>query len=157
MPKRLLTLLICVLALNLAAFAAPKKAAASGPGPDKAYLQKVLDGWSSLNPADMAQYYATDDRLFFDIAPVKYNSWSEYQTGVTELLKGYKSLKLTMNDDVQIHREGNLTWAVATLKEEAVTGTGKHELSTLRWTVILEKQPTGKWLITHEHTSAPLS
>jgi len=47
-----------------------------------------------------------------------------------------------------------LTWAVATLKEEAVTATDKHELGTFRWTVIFQKQD-GKWLIVHEHTSIP--
>jgi len=53
------------------------------------------------------------------------------------------------------HHEERLTWAVATLKEEAVTAAGKHELGTFRWTVIFQKQD-GKWLIVHEHTSVPL-
>jgi len=44
---------------------------------------------------------------------------------------------------------------VATLKEDAVTASGKHELATWRWTVIFEKQ-AGKWMIVHEHVSAPL-
>jgi len=94
MLKRLLTLLLCILTLSLASFAETKTAPSIGP--DKAYLQKVLDGWSTLDPSVMKQYYAQDDRLFFDIAPVKYSNWSEYQAGVTELLKGYKSIKLTL-------------------------------------------------------------
>ncbi|MGA8310202.1 MAG: nuclear transport factor 2 family protein, partial [Terriglobales bacterium] len=82
-------------------------------------------------------------------------NWAEYQKGVTDLLKNYKSVKLTVNDDAQIHTDGNLTWAAATVKEDAVTTSGKHELATWRWTVIFEKQ-AGKWMIVHEHTSAPL-
>ena len=103
----------------------------------------------------MAQYYDQGEYNFFDIAPLKYSNWAEYQKGVTELLKGYKSLKLTVNDDAQIHTDGNLTWTTATVKEDAVTIAGKHEMARLRWTVIFEKQ-AGKWMIVHEHISEPL-
>ena len=152
MQKLFVTILACTFCLSFSAFAAEKKMTA---GPDKAYLQKVLDGWSALKPAEMKQYYSQEDHLFFDIAPVKYSNWTEYQAGVTELLKTYKSIKLTLNDDTQIHHEGTLTWAAATIKEEAVTAADKHELATFRWTVLLQKQPDGKWLIVHEHTSVP--
>jgi hypothetical protein len=159
MQKRVLITLICVLALNLSSLAGPKKMAKPGPsgsGPDKAYLEKLLDGWSSGNPANMAQYYVQGEHPFFDIAPLKYDNWTEYQNGTTELLKGYKSFKLTLNDDAQVHQEGNLAWSSATIKEDAVTSAGKHEMATLRWTAIYQKQADGKWLIMHEHTSAPL-
>src|SRR5882724_1252441 len=149
MRKRRLTLWLCIITLSLSSFAETKKAAGDGPGPDKAYLQKILDGWSALNPAEMKQYYVQSEHLFFDIAPVKYSNWTEYQAGVTELLKSYKSFKMTLNDDVQIHHEGSLTWAVATIKEESVTATYKHEMGTFRWTVVFQKQKDGKWLIVH--------
>ena len=49
MHKRLLTILVCVLAISLSALAAAKKKKAPAPtAPDKAYLQKILDGWSTL-------------------------------------------------------------------------------------------------------------
>jgi ketosteroid isomerase-like protein len=154
MHKRVLTFLVCVFAVSFAGYAAPKKPAASG-APDKAYLQKLMDGWSAGNPANMAQYYDQGQYTFFDIVPLKYNNWEEYQKGVEGVLKGYKSFKLSVNDDSQIHTDGNLTWAASTVKEDAVTVAGKHELATLRWTVIFEKQG-GKWMIVHEHTSEPL-
>jgi ketosteroid isomerase-like protein len=156
MQKRLLAILICVLALSLSSFAASKskKKPASG-APDKAYLEKLMAGWSSGNAANMAQYYDQGEYTFFDIAPLKYNNWAEYQKGVTELIKNYKSVKLTVNDDAQIHTDGNLTWSTATVKEDAVTTAGKVEMATWRWTIIFEKQG-GKWMIVHEHTSAPL-
>lgn len=154
MQKRILGVLVCVVALSFGAFAAPKKKAVSG-APDKAYLQKLMAGWSAGNPANMAQYYDQGEYTFFDIVPLKYNNWAEYQMGVENVLKGYKTFKLTVNDDAQIHTDGNLTWATATVKEDAVTTAGKHELATLRWTVIFEKQG-GKWMIVHEHTSEPL-
>jgi hypothetical protein len=54
MYKRVLIMLFCVLALSLSTLAAPKpkKTAASG-APDKAYLQKLLDGWSAGNAGAM--------------------------------------------------------------------------------------------------------
>jgi ketosteroid isomerase-like protein len=156
MYKRLLTVLVCVLAISLSSFAASKSKKKSVSGaPDKAYLEKLMAGWSAGNPAAMAQYYDKGDYTFFDIAPLKYSNWAEYEKGVTDLLKNYKSLKLTVNDDAQIHTDGNLTWSTATVKEDAVTTGGKHELATLRWTLIFEKQG-GKWMIVHEHTSGPL-
>jgi hypothetical protein len=94
MHKRVLTILVCVFALSLSSFAAPKKTAAAG-APDKAYLQKILDGWGSLNADSMGQYYDQGQYNFFDIAPLKCADWAEYQKGVSELLKGLKSLKLT--------------------------------------------------------------
>jgi ketosteroid isomerase-like protein len=156
MYKRVLIMLFCVLALSLSTLAAPKpkKTAASG-APDKAYLQKLLDGWSAGNAGAMAHYYDQGEYNFFDIAPLKYSNWAEYEKGVTELLKAYKSLKLTLNDDTQIHTDGNLTWTTTTVKEDAVTTAGKHEMATLRWTLIFEKQ-AGKWMIVHEHMSEPL-
>ena len=69
------------------------KKSAAGPVPDKAYLQKIWDGWSTLDPANVEKFYATGPHVFFDIAPLKYGSWDEYQKGVKELLAGYKSAK----------------------------------------------------------------
>ncbi|MGZ4730796.1 MAG: YybH family protein [Terriglobales bacterium] len=156
MYKRVLITLFCMFALSFSSLAASKskKTPASG-APDKAYLQKILDGWSAGNAAAMAQYYDHGDYNFFDIAPLKYSNWAEYEKGVTELLKGYKSIKLTLNDDTQVHTDGNLTWTTTTVKEDALTNAGKREMATLRWTLIFEKQ-AGKWMIVHEHMSEPL-
>jgi ketosteroid isomerase-like protein len=156
MHKRVLIILVCVFALSVSGFAKkPKKKVVPPTAPDKIFLQKLLDGWDTLDPSQIAQYYDQGVYNFFDITPLKYSSWAEYQKGATELLKGYKKLKLTLNDDAQIHTDGNLTWTTATVKEDALTTAGKHELASLRWTLIFEKQ-AGKWMIVHEHVSEPL-
>jgi len=155
MRKHAFLVLICALAMSVLSAAANKSVSKpAGPAPDKAYLVKLLDGWNALNPANMAQYYAQGDYMFFDIAPLKYNNWAEYQKGTTELLKGYKSFRMTLGDDAQIHQQGDIAWSAATVSEDAVTVGGKHEMTTFRWTVIFQKQD-GKWLIVHEHTSVP--
>lgn len=138
--------------------AAPKKSEkkSAGPGPDKAYLQKVWDGWGTLDPANTAQFYAPGQHTFFDVAPLKYNSWDEYEAGVKKELADYKSAKFTVNDDAELHSAGEYVWGTATVKEDALMKSGKHEMGTFRWTVVFERQ-NGKWLIVHEHVSEPIS
>jgi ketosteroid isomerase-like protein len=157
--KRFLTVSLCVLALTLSAFAQTKKSSTkksvAGPAPDKAYMQRIWDGWATLDPANVAKYYATGPHTFFDIAPLKYYSWDEYQAGVKGVLAGYKSAKFTVNDDAVVHTHGDLVWGTATVKNEMTSKAGKVEMGNFRWTVVWENQD-GKWLIVHEHVSAPL-
>jgi len=129
---------------------------ASSKTPDKAYMQKIWDGWATLDPANVTQYYAGGPHTFFDITPLKYASWDEYQANVKNVLAGYKSATCTVNDDAMVHSHGDLTWGTATIKYEMTNKTGKVEMGNFRWTVIWEKQKDGKWLIVHEHVSEPL-
>jgi ketosteroid isomerase-like protein len=159
MFKRIFAVSLCLITLTLSSIAAaPKptaKKSSAGPTPDKAYLQKIWDGWSTLDPANVAKFYASGPHTFFDIAPLKYGSWDEYENGVKGVLSGYKSAKFTMNDDAVIHPSGDLVWATATVKDEMTTKSGKVEMGNLRWTVVFENQD-GKWMIVHEHVSAPI-
>jgi ketosteroid isomerase-like protein len=157
--KRPFPVLLCLLALTLSAIAqAPKpptKKSAAPPAPDKSYLQKIWDGWSTLDPANVAKFYASGPHTFFDIAPLKYGSWEEYEKGVQGVVSGYKSAKFTLNDDLVIHPHGDLVWATATVKEAMTTKADKVDMGNFRWTVVFENQD-GKWMIVHEHVSAPL-
>jgi len=154
--KRFLTVVTVLLMFVVASFAQPKKSAAkSSGGPDKAYLQKIWDGWATLDPSNQGQYYAQGPHTFFDIAPLKYGSWDEYQKGVANVLAVFKTAKFTVNDDAEIHTTGDHAWGFATVKEDATMKSGKREMATIRWTFVFEKQ-AGKWLIAHEHVSEPL-
>jgi len=157
--KRISLVLLCVLAFTLSGSAQSPKAAAkksaAPAAPDKAYLQKIWDAWSTLDPANAAKFYASGPHTFFDIAPLKYGSWDEYAAGVKAVVSGYKSAKFTLNDDVAIHPHGDLVWATATVKDEMTTNAGKVEMGNFRWTVVFENQD-GKWLTVHEHVSVPL-
>lgn len=121
---------------------------------DKAYLQKIWDGWGTLDAAGQKKYYAQGPHVFFDDEPLKYSSWDEYQATTAKELAEYKSGRFTVNDDAQIHKNGNLYWCTATVALDMTQKSGKREQSTLRWTVIFEKE-NGKWLIVHEHVSVP--
>lgn len=159
MLKRFVTVSLCLFLFTLSVAAQAKKPTAkktsAGPVPDKAYLQKIWDGWATLDPANTAKFYATGTHTFFDIAPLKYNSWDEYEKGVKGVLAGYKSAKFTVNDDAAIHTQGDLVWATATVSNEMTNKAGKVEMGNFRWTVVFENTD-GKWLIVHEHVSAPL-
>jgi len=151
MTRRVIALFLCVLCLGVATFSADNK----GSVPDKALMQKIWSAWASLNPANAAQYYAKGDHVFFDIAPLKYNSWDEYQKGGASLEANYKAATFTVNDDAQIHDAGKIVWGAATVKYDMVEKSGKHDMGNFRWTVIWQQQD-GKWLIAHEHVSEPV-
>ncbi len=156
--KRLITVSLCLLALTLSGFAQTKKSPMKKPtglAPDKAYLQKIWDGWSTLDPANVAKFYAPGAHTFYDIAPLKYSSWDDYEKGVKGVLADYKSAKFVVNDDADIHPHGDLVWATATIKEEMTSKAGKVEMGNFRWTVIFENVD-GEWRIVHDHTSEPI-
>ena len=146
-----LIVLSCALALE-----AQKADEHASAGPvNKVYLQKIWDGWATLDPANVAQFYAPGPNTFFDIAPLKYSSWDEYQEGVKKVLAGYKSAAFMVNSDAAVHQHGDLVWTTATVKNDMTTKNNKHEMGNFRWTAVFEKQD-GKWLIVHEHVSAPI-
>jgi len=151
-----LVLSVLLLCTSVSVAQTKKSATKSSGGPDKALLQKIWDGWATLDPANTAQYYAQGPHTFFDIAPLKYSGWDEYQKGVVNVLADFKTAKLTVNDDAEIHAiGGDHAWGSATVKEDAVMKSGKREMGIFRWTFVFEKQG-GKWLLVHEHISEPL-
>jgi ketosteroid isomerase-like protein len=156
MGKRIGFVCLAVVLWSSLTLAQGKKGGAksAGGGPDKAHLQKIWDAWSTLDPANPAQFYASGPHVFFDLAPLKYANWEEYQKGVVAVLADFKTAKLTVNDDAEIHAAGPIYWATATVKEDATMKSGKREMGNFRWTVVFEKE-NGKWLIVHEHISVP--
>jgi ketosteroid isomerase-like protein len=124
--------------------------------PDKALMQKIWDGWGTLDPNNVAQYYdKSPDNVFYDITPVKYDGWEEYQKGTAALRDMFNSAKFTVNDDARVHSSGDGALGTATVAAQLTGKDGKTQNTTLRWTVVWASQG-GQWLIVHEHVSAPL-
>ncbi len=154
---------LCLLALSVMSAAqsspaqskaAPAKTDAVAPV-DRPYLQSIWDGWSSNDIEKQARFYAPGPgHLFFDVAPLKYNSWEEYKAGVGPSLKDTPKVTYTLSDDVQIHPAGAYTWVAGTLDMAGASPQGEAQKLTLRWTAVFELQD-GHWVITHEHVSAP--
>ena len=75
---------ICTLLLAIGLSGQDKK-----PGPKvepfdfRPLMQQIWDAWGTLDPANTAKFYSKGPkRTFFDLAPMKYNGWNEYQAGV---------------------------------------------------------------------------
>jgi ketosteroid isomerase-like protein len=157
------------LALVIALLVSPPASAqtnrtAAKPAPDvgsKSEFKKMIDeyytAWSTLNPDNAAKFYAKDaDLVFYDVAPLKYNSWSEYRAGVIKAFtEPMSSGKLTPNDDLKVTRRGNVVWTTVTFHLSAKPKAGGAMEIDCRHTAIWEKRGS-KWLIVHEHVSAPL-
>jgi len=149
-------IVIAMLAASALAAAPADKAMKKAGAPNAAYMQKILDAWSTLDTSKVAPYYAAGPgHVYYDISPVKYNGWEEYAAGVTTMANDLKSLTLTLNDDAEVHSQGDLAWATATVKGDLVHKSGKRDMSTFRWTVIWQNHD-GEWIIVHDHFSAPM-
>ena len=154
--KNRMAVLGLVLCLAIAGTAQKASKSGAAGAVDKAYLQKIWDGWATLDAAGQKQFYAQGPHVFFDIAPLKYGSWDEYQTGVAVVLSDFKAAKCRVNDDAQIHKSGDAYWVTATVAFEMTHKSGKIDMGQFRWTAVFEKQD-GKWLIVHEHVSQPMN
>jgi len=158
MRREFLSLFLLTLVLPAAQTTAKSPAASKPVAPaavDKAYLQSIWDGWTAADLDKQGQFYAQGSgHLFFDVAPLKYTSWDDYKAGVAPSLKDAPRVTYTLNDDIQIHPEGKVTWVEGTLEMGGTTPQGQKESIPLRWTAVL-KQQDGRWVIVHEHVSAP--
>lgn len=154
--RKLIAMAVGLLLLVSLAGAQPKQEAAPAkPDEVSTTLRALYAAWGDLDPAKAAPFYAKDaDLTFFDIAPMKYNGWAEYETGVPKAFAPYKSGKFTLNDDLRVHRQGNQAWATATWHAELTKKDGSKENPEGRYTAVLEKRGA-KWLVVHEHMSLP--
>lgn len=159
--------LLCAIALVMVTAAEPsglarqRKTAQGKAAPDaefKALIDRYYDAWSKLSTDAPAEFYAKDaDCVFFDVAPLKYTGgWAEYKAGVQKnFFDTATGAKLTPNDDLKVTRRGNVTWTTLTFHISVKAKSGPGLELECRHTAIWEKRG-GKWLIVHEHVSAPL-
>jgi ketosteroid isomerase-like protein len=123
----------------------------------KTMIAQYYTAWSTLDPDKAAKYYAKDaDLPFFDVAPLKYKNWADYRAGVIKAFtETMSSGKLTPNDDLKVTQRGTVVWTTLTFHLSATPKTGAAMELECRHTAIWEKRGS-KWLIVHEHVSAPL-
>jgi len=110
-----------------------------------------------MNPENAAEFYAKDSSLvFYDLAPLKYTGWKDYSDGTKKtFFDNMLSSRLEMHDDFKATRRGNVAWATVTFHLSARLKNAKKIETEGRYTAILEKDGD-RWLIVHEHWSAPL-
>ncbi len=124
---------------------------------DKAIMQQVWDAWDTLDTANPAKFYSHEpNHTFYDVAPLQYHNWPEYEKGAKSVLAEWKSLKSKVNYDGMIHSESpTMTWTTSTVDMDIVTKDGKNQKLTVRWTAIWHKHGN-EWMIAHEHVSVPM-
>jgi ketosteroid isomerase-like protein len=120
-------------------------------------MQQVWDAWGTLNPASAARFYSKDaQRTFFDLSPMKYTGWSEYEAGVKKVFADYSSAKFTLSGSQHVAQRLTLAWATATGHATLSKKAGGKDDFDFRWTVLWEKEGND-WLIIHEHVSVPMA
>lgn len=120
-------------------------------------IARSAEGWSTLNPDTNDPYYTSSDQaVFFDVAPMEYIGWKSYKEGFKKAFANFQDFKLTLNNDLAVHRRGNISWATTTWKADGHLKDGKVAHLEGRATLVLEKRE-GKWKIVHEHYSVPAS
>ncbi len=130
-----------------------KKASTAAISPT--LLQAVWDAWCTLDAGKAAKYYdQSNDDVFFDLAPLQYHGWAEYQKGAQQLLDGLKSAKCKV-DEAKIHAAGPAYWTTAIVHLALDQKQGGPMNTDARWTSIWEKRG-GEWKIVHEHISTPM-
>jgi ketosteroid isomerase-like protein len=120
-------------------------------------IKDYYAAWNSGSLDKAGEYYAkSPDLVFYDVAPLKYQGWSEYRAGVEKVFfANYTEVHLEPSDDLKIARRGPVVWTTLTFKLSGKAKDGKMLDLDCRHTAIWEKQ-AGKWLIVHEHVSTPL-
>ena len=131
----------------------PAKSAHAGLGQHT--LEEYWAAWSTLNPDNAAKFYdKSPGNVYYDIAPLQYKGWEEYKAGVAPLLAAWQSVKATVSD-VQVGTAGDMAWTTSIARLDIVNKDGSKDKMDIRHTA-LWKRKGGRWLIVHEHVSAPL-
>ena len=160
-PVKTMLALTLTLLVALAGAAQAKPPAKRATGVDaefKKMIEEYYVAWSQLNTDTPAKYYAKDaDLVFYDIAPMKYNSWKEYHDGVQKnFFDMATSATLTPNmNDLKVTRRGDVAWTTLTFHMTIKLKAGGTTEVDARHTAIWERRG-GQWLIVHEHVSVPL-
>ncbi len=109
-----------------------------------------------MNAAKPAMFYAKEPGLtFFDVAPLKYRGWQEYEEGFGKMSADLRSFQLTLGPDFHATQAGDVAWATYTVDYEIQPKTGDVMRGQSRATDILEKRGE-EWMIVHEHASLPM-
>jgi ketosteroid isomerase-like protein len=154
----LMTAVVLVIGVCASAQKKPAHAKTAVETEFKTMIDQYYTAWSTLDPDKAAKFYAKDaDLPFFDVAPLKYKNWADYRAGVIKAFTETSSSgKLTPNNDLRVTQRGTVVWTTLTFHLSATPKTGGASMELeCRHTAIWEKRG-GKWLIVHEHVSAPL-
>ncbi len=120
-----------------------------------ALLQRVWDSWVTLDVHKPAGFYDQEpEDVFYDIQPLEYHGWAEYEKGVQPFLQSLNSASAKV-DEIRIHPSGSSYWATALVHLNIEPKQGEKSTLECRWTSVWEKRGS-EWKIVHEHVSVPI-
>ncbi len=132
---------------------------------NKAFTERarvVAAQWQKGSIAALAErlngfYYKQDLQLYMPWPPHDgYTDWTSFDDANTEYLSLFaNTIKLTINDDLEATRHGDIAWTTATVTQEIEQHNGNTLLANGRQTLIWLMRDN-QWLIVHEHLSFPL-
>lgn len=106
--------------------------------------------------AIMANYTTGDQLLVFDVIPPReYRGWDAYKKNWEGLFGMFSGPIHNTISDVSIDVDGSLAYSHYIEDSQLTTKDGHVAAFTVRYTDIYRKIG-GKWLIVHEHISAPV-
>jgi ketosteroid isomerase-like protein len=153
-PIHKLALVVAACALVFSTLTVAQAAPTSAP--DKTLMQKIWTAWSTRNPDNAAPFYSHENTsVFYPLAPMKVVGWNAYASEVRKLMSEYSSVDVRVGDDAEVQSGLTFAYGTATLHATQVFTDGRRETRDSRWTVVWEKRGE-KWLVVHEHVSAPL-
>lgn len=129
----------------------------SGQTQFKALIDRYYAAWNTGDPEKAAPLYAKDsDLVFYDLTPLKYTGWAQYDSGIKNVLASFAAAQFTPQLDLKVTSRGTIAWTTVTWHLSGKKKTGEAVELDGRHTAIWENR-AGTWLIVHEHFSAPLS
>jgi len=129
---------------------------------DKAFFisleNKLWTAWNArLKPSDAAPFYSKDPgNLYFDLSPLKFTGWAEYERTASQALAGGGHAETHINDqDFTVIKQGDLVVTAFTFDVKFEGPQGTPSSFTGRETDVWTKEG-GHWVIVHQHMSTPM-
>jgi ketosteroid isomerase-like protein len=121
------------------------------------YRKNYDFGKETFNREAVAHLYKKDaDFMAYDVAPPVggYIGWDRYAVGWYDVMNKYKEIYFKFNDDLLVHRRGEVGWVSVSAKWYGISTGGESFNKDFRLTLVWVRE-NDAWVITHEHASAP--
>ncbi|MBW4445667.1 MAG: nuclear transport factor 2 family protein [Spirirestis rafaelensis WJT71-NPBG6] len=83
--------------------------------------------------------------------------WDNYRAELTRIMDNFADFNIIMNkDDVEVFCHGDIAWTTSDFKIKGAFKNGQPIESVGRNSLVWQRQDNGRWLIVHEHSSAPI-
>lgn len=120
-------------------------------------LDRYYSAWGSSWAEPLPLYAQDADAVYYDAHPPVsgYTSWNSYVEAAKSFFEQAESVELVPTNDQQVKQKGEVARSTVRFHLSVKSKDGTTAELDCRVTLVWEKRQ-GKWLIVHEHLSAPL-